>query len=131
MNYQMDYFYGHEANQFTFFRIPKLLFSDERFIGLTSDAKILYGLMLDRRKKKVSSMLMSEGLTMKSREFLFRLLRRWVLSQKANCLLREENSLLRTSQENQCEYLQKHWKRWLFTTGMCMTNMFPRLKAEH
>ena len=48
MNYQMDYFYGHEANQFTFFRIPKLLFSDERFIGLTSDAKILYGLMLDR-----------------------------------------------------------------------------------
>ena len=48
MNYQMDYFYGHEANQFTFFRIPKLLFSDERFIGLSSDAKILYGLMLDR-----------------------------------------------------------------------------------
>ena len=48
MNYQMDYFYGHESNQFTFFRIPKLLFSDERFIGLTSDAKILYGLMLDR-----------------------------------------------------------------------------------
>ena len=48
MNYKMDYFYGHEANQFIFFRIPKLLFSDERFIGLTSDAKILYGLMLDR-----------------------------------------------------------------------------------
>ena len=48
MNYQMDYFYGHEANQFTFFRIPKLLFSDERFIGLSSDAKILYGFMLDR-----------------------------------------------------------------------------------
>ena len=48
MNYQMDYFYGHEANQFTFFRIPKLLFLDERFIGLSSDAKILYGLMLDR-----------------------------------------------------------------------------------
>ena len=48
MNYQMDYFYGHEANQFTFFRIPKLLFSDERFIGLTSDAKLLYALLLDR-----------------------------------------------------------------------------------
>ena len=48
MNFQMDYFYGHEANQFTFFRIPKLLFSDERFFGLSSDAKILYGLMLDR-----------------------------------------------------------------------------------
>ena len=48
MNNQLDFFYGHEANQFTFFRIPKLLFSDERFFGLSSDAKILYGLMLDR-----------------------------------------------------------------------------------
>ena len=56
MNYQMDYFYGHEANQFTFFRIPKLLFSDERFIGLSSDAKILYGLMLDRMGLSVISL---------------------------------------------------------------------------
>ena len=29
MNYKMDYFYGHEANQITFFRIPKLLFTDK------------------------------------------------------------------------------------------------------
>ena len=48
MDCQMDYFYGHEANQFTFFRIPKILFFDERFSRLTSDAKILDGLMLDR-----------------------------------------------------------------------------------
>ena len=59
MNYQMDYFYGHEANQFTFFRIPKLLFSDERFIGLTSDAKILYGLMLDRMGLSVKNEFLS------------------------------------------------------------------------
>lgn len=43
-----EYFYGIEAEQFTFYRIPKLLFKDERFKGLSSDAKLLYGLMLDR-----------------------------------------------------------------------------------
>ena len=42
------YFYGNEADQFTFYRIPKLLITDEYFKGITSDAKILYGLMLDR-----------------------------------------------------------------------------------
>ena len=46
---QLDYFYGAEADNFTFFRIPKKLFKDKRFKGKLSDgAKILYGLMLDR-----------------------------------------------------------------------------------
>ncbi len=43
-----DYFYGREAEQFTFFRIPKVLFSDKRFKNMSTDAKLLYGLMLDR-----------------------------------------------------------------------------------
>ncbi|MBQ4527961.1 MAG: replication initiator protein A [Clostridia bacterium] len=43
-----DYFYGKEAEQFTFFRIPKVLFSDKRFKNMSTDAKLLYGLMLDR-----------------------------------------------------------------------------------
>lgn len=43
-----DYFYGQEAESFSFYRIPKVLFTDERFAGLTSEAKVLYGLMLDR-----------------------------------------------------------------------------------
>lgn len=42
------YFHGYEAEQFTFYRIPKLLFTDEYFRRLSSDAKVLYGLMLDR-----------------------------------------------------------------------------------
>lgn len=42
------YFYGNEAEQFTFYRIPKLLISDDYFKSISSDAKILYGLMLDR-----------------------------------------------------------------------------------
>lgn len=43
-----NYFHADEADQFTFYRIPKALFIDERFKGLSNDAKILYGLMLDR-----------------------------------------------------------------------------------
>ena len=43
-----DYFYGTEAEQFSFYRIPKLLFTDKRFKDLSAEAKILYGLLLDR-----------------------------------------------------------------------------------
>lgn len=47
-NAGLDYFHPNESEQFTFYRIPKILFTDERFCGLSADAKILYGLMLDR-----------------------------------------------------------------------------------
>lgn len=43
-----SYFYGNDADQYSFYRIPKLLFTSEHFKHLSSDAKILYGLMLDR-----------------------------------------------------------------------------------
>ena len=45
---KFDYYYGIEAEQFSFYRVPRLLIKDERFRGLSSDAKLLYGLMLDR-----------------------------------------------------------------------------------
>ena len=44
---EFNYYYGKEADQFTFYRIPKLLFTDTHFKGLSNDAKLLYGLMLD------------------------------------------------------------------------------------
>ena len=47
MNFK--YFYGTEADQFSFYRIPKALFTNDCFKDLSSDAKILYGLMLDVR----------------------------------------------------------------------------------
>lgn len=50
MNFK--YFYGTEADQFSFYRIPKALFTNECFKDLSSDAKILYGLMLDRMSFK-------------------------------------------------------------------------------
>ena len=44
----LSYFYGKEADQFSFYKIPKLLFTDEYFKKISVEAKILYGLMLDR-----------------------------------------------------------------------------------
>jgi hypothetical protein len=47
-NRKFDYYYGIEADQFSFYRVPRLLVKDARFRELSSDAKLLYGLMLDR-----------------------------------------------------------------------------------
>lgn len=45
---KFNYYYGIEAEQFSFYRVPRLLIKDTRFKKLSSDAKLLYGLMLDR-----------------------------------------------------------------------------------
>ena len=45
---QYDYFYGGETEQDVFFRLPKQLIYDKIYCGLSSDAKILYAIMLDR-----------------------------------------------------------------------------------
>ena len=44
----LRYFSGEEADQFTFYRVPKQLFTNDYFRVLSTDAKVLYGLMLDR-----------------------------------------------------------------------------------
>ncbi|MDL2234261.1 replication initiator protein A, partial [Ruminococcaceae bacterium OttesenSCG-928-L11] len=43
-----EYHYGSEAEQYTFYRLPKALFTGSRYKCLSDGAKILYGLMLDR-----------------------------------------------------------------------------------
>jgi len=43
-----DYFYGDESEQFSYYRIPRLLVTGSQFKNLSIDAKMLYGLMLDR-----------------------------------------------------------------------------------
>ena len=43
-----SYFYGEESEQFSFYRIPKLLITGAQFKNLSTDAKLLYGLLLDR-----------------------------------------------------------------------------------
>lgn len=48
MSVQFDYYYARESGQFSFYRIPKVLFTDPTFHDLSVEAKLLYGLMLDR-----------------------------------------------------------------------------------
>ena len=43
-----DYFYGNESEQFSYYRILRLLVTGAQFKSLSADAKLLYGLMLDR-----------------------------------------------------------------------------------
>ena len=45
---ELNFYYGKEAEQFTFYRLPKALITDHRFKDVTNNAKLLYGLMLDR-----------------------------------------------------------------------------------
>ena len=52
---QLNYYYGIEAEQFSFYRVPRLLIKDERFKKLSSDAKLLYGLMLDRMSLSIKN----------------------------------------------------------------------------
>ena len=44
----LDYFYGQSGELFSYFRIPKALFQDSRFRKLSTDARTLYGILLDR-----------------------------------------------------------------------------------
>lgn len=48
MPLNLDYFYGNEAEQYSFYRIPKTLFTDKRYKSVSVEAKVLYGLLLDR-----------------------------------------------------------------------------------
>ena len=54
------YFYGKEAEQFKFFRIPKVLFTSPKFKRLSDSAKLLYGLMLDRMGLSIKNGWMDE-----------------------------------------------------------------------
>ena len=44
----LQYFYGQQAEQFSFYRVPKLLFTDRKFSKISMEAKFLYGILLDR-----------------------------------------------------------------------------------
>ncbi len=50
-----DYHYGIESVQYTFLRIPKVLITEPHFRILSTDAKLLYGLMLDRMSLSIKN----------------------------------------------------------------------------
>ena len=50
-----SYFYGDEAMQFTYFRIPCQLITHPRFKHLSTDSKLLYGMLLDRMSLSIKN----------------------------------------------------------------------------
>ena len=54
-----DYFYGEESEQFSYFRIPRLLVRSKKFKTLSTDAKLLYGLIHPKVLFRFSSIIRS------------------------------------------------------------------------
>lgn len=52
---KLSYFYGKEAEQFAFFTVPKILFKDPEYKNLPCEAKMLYGMMLDRMSLSIEN----------------------------------------------------------------------------
>lgn len=52
---QLGYFYGKEADQFSFFTVPKILFKDTEYKDMPCEAKMLYGMMLDRMSLSIEN----------------------------------------------------------------------------
>lgn len=52
---QFDYFTGMEAEQYSFYRVPKVLFTESCFKTLSCEVKVLYGLMLDRMSLSIKN----------------------------------------------------------------------------
>ena len=48
INMRFDYFYEEQSESYSFYRIPKILFTEDIFESLSTEAKVLYGLLLDR-----------------------------------------------------------------------------------
>ena len=51
----LNYFYGQSGELFSYFRIPKALFQDSCFRQLSTDARTLYGILLDRMSLSVKN----------------------------------------------------------------------------
>ena len=47
MKKTFNYYYGSQADQFSFIRIPRTLLIEKEFESLPLEAKVLYGLLLD------------------------------------------------------------------------------------
>ena len=62
-----DYYYGNEAEQYIFYRLPKALFTNNYYARVSDSAKILYGLMLDRMGLSIKNRWLDE----KGRVFIY------------------------------------------------------------
>lgn len=57
---QFKYFRGNEVDQYSFYRIPKVLFRNNYFKNLSCEAKVLYGLLLDRTSLSIRNRWLDE-----------------------------------------------------------------------
>jgi len=67
MSLELEYFYGKEAEQYSFYRIPKVLLTSPQYKSVSMEAKVLYGLMLDRMGLSVRNSWLDD----KSRVFIY------------------------------------------------------------
>ena len=61
MPLNLDYFYGGESEQYSFYRIPKVLFTAAHYRAVPVEAKVLYGLLLDRMALSARNSWLDEG----------------------------------------------------------------------
>ena len=68
-----SYFYGEESEQFSYYRIPRLFITGSQFKNLSTDAKLLYGLLLGRMglSAKTAGMMNKSGCTSTTKQFPF------------------------------------------------------------
>lgn len=52
---QFDFFKGNETEQYMFYRVPQVLFTDEQFNKISCEAKLLYGFLIDRTSLSVKN----------------------------------------------------------------------------
>ena len=64
---RFDYHYRFNTGQYAFYRVPKALFQRTEFDGLSSEAKLLYGMMLDRLELSIRNNWFDE----KDRAYIF------------------------------------------------------------
>ena len=67
MEHEENYHYLQESEQYSFYRIPKALFENDRYKDISTDSKLLYGLMLDRMDLSVKNRWIDE----KGRVYIF------------------------------------------------------------
>lgn len=122
MNFK--YFYGTEADQFSFYRIPKALFTNDYFKDLSSDAKILYGLMLDRMSLSIKNQWFDE----ENRAYIYfsiedimelyeRRKRVFYMSEKRCYTVKEIQEILDVSRPTVYALLKKKEFRWIQLDG--------------
>ena len=58
---EFEYYYGNEAEQYSFFRIPKSLFTNQYFNSMSVEAKVLYGILLDRMSLSLKNKWLDES----------------------------------------------------------------------